>query len=208
MIDTIQDIIRRIIGVILLREKTFEDIAKDPSATWQAAIIVTVVALLSAFSAAVSAAIFSVGFGAANFGLGLAENVVGDIGFRLPAFNGPVPAFFSTFFGAFASWLVWALVTWLIGEYIFKGDAGFAEMARVIGYAKVPQVIAGLGFIPGIGWLIRLIGWGWMLIATFVGLKTALELSNGKTILTILASGIVVFLVQQFIIDPIFVALF
>jgi hypothetical protein len=81
-------------------------------------------------------------------------------------------------------------------------------MARIIGYAKAPQILAGLGFIPGLGWLPRLIGWGWMLIATFVGVRQGLELDNGKTILTIVVSGIIVFLVQQFLIDPIFVALF
>ena len=199
---------QRILGVFLLRENVFENIGQDPSATWQAAIIVGIVGTIAAISATIRATLFGLGFGALNMALGVAESVTGDIGFRLPVLNGPVPAFLSTLAGAFVSWLVWALVTWLIGEYVFKGDTGFAEMARIIGYAKAPQILAGLGFIPGLGWLPRLIGWGWMLIATFVGVRQGLELDNGKTILTIVVSGIIVFLVQQFLIDPIFVALF
>ena len=199
---------KRIIGVFLLRENVFEAIGQDPSATWQAALIVGIVALIASISAVIRATIFGLGFGALNMGLGVAESVFGDIAFRMPALNGPVPAFMSTFVGAFVSWLVWALVTWLIGEYVFKGDTGFAEMARIIGYAKAPQILSGLGFIPGLGWIARLVGWGWMLIATFVGVKQGLELDNGKTILTIVVSGVVVFFVQQFLIDPLFVALF
>lgn len=200
--------LQRIIGVFLLREQTFEAVGQDKDANWQAAIIVGIVALVAAISAAIRATIFGLGFGALNMGLEVTESVFGDIAFRLPALNGPVPAFLSTFVGAFVSWLVWALVTWLIGEYIFKGDAGWGEMARIIGYAKAPQILSALGFIPGLGWLPRLIGWGWMLIATFIGVRQGLELSTGKTILTIVASGLVVFLVQQFIVDPIFIALF
>lgn len=200
--------IKRLIGVFLLRPKVFEDIGTDPGATWQATIVVTIVAFLSAISAAISAAIWGVGFSAANFGLGAIDGLITDIGFRLPALNGPVPAFLSTFVGVYVSWLVWAFVTWLIGEYLFKGDTGFAEMARITGYAKAPQVLSALGFIPGIGWLTRLVGWIWMLLATFVGVKQGLELSTGRTLLTILLSSAATFLINWYVVNPIFSRLF
>lgn len=199
---------QRFISVFLLRSKVFGNIGRDPDATCQAALIVANVALITAISAAISSVIWKIGFTAANVGLSVVDSTIADIGFRLPVLNGPVAAFTSQFIGFFVSWLLWALVTWLIGEYIFKGDAGFAEMARIIGYAKAPQLLAGLGFIPGVGWLPRLIGWGWMIVATFVGLRAGLELDNGKTILTIVLSATAVLLVNWFVVNPIIARLF
>lgn len=200
--------IKRLIGVFALRPQVFENIGQDPAATWQAALIVGIVGFISAVSAAISAAIWGVAFRASNFGLGVIDGAIADIGFRLPVLNGPIPAFLSTFVGAYVSWLLWALVTWLIGEYIFQGDAGFAELARITGYAKAPQILSGLGFIPGVGWIARLVGWVWMLFATFFGVKQGLELSNGKTLLTLLLSSLVTFLANWFVINPIFARLF
>lgn len=200
--------IKRVIGVFALRPNVFENIGQDPAATWQAAIIVGVIGFISAVSAAISAVIWGVAFRASNIGLGLIDGTIAEFGFRLPVLNGPLPAFLSTFAGAFVSWLLWAFVTWVIGEYIFKGDTGFAELARITGYAKAPMILSGLGFIPGFGWLPRLIGWVWMLLATYVGVKQGLELSTGKTLLTIILSSITVFIVNWFVINPIFAWLF
>lgn len=204
----ISRMLKRLAGVFLLRPNIYESIGQDPRATWEATIIVTIVAILSGISSAIAAFIFGIGFTAANVGLGLVEGVIGDIGFRLPVLNGPVPAFLSTVVGTYVSWLLWALVTWLIGEYIFKGDAGWAELARITGYAKAPQILYALGFIPGIGFVVRAIAYGWMLLTTYVGIKQGLELSTGKTLLTIALSAIAVFLVNWFVINPIFSAIF
>ena len=201
-------IIKRLIGVFTLRPQAFENIGQDPAATWQAAIIVGIVGFISAISAAISSVIWGVAFRASNVGLALVDGAFADIGFRLPVLSGPIPAFLSTFVGAYVSWLLWALVTWLIGEYIFQGDTGFAELARITGYAKAPQILSGLGFIPGIGWIARLVGWVWMLFATFFGVKQGLELSSGKTLLTVILSSLVTFLVNWFVINPVFASLF
>ena len=201
-------IIKRLIGVFTLRPQVFENIGQDPAATWQAALIVGIVGFISAVSAAISAAIGGVAVRASNVGRGLIDGAVAEIGFRLPSLNGPIPAVRSTFVGAYVSWLLWALVTWLIGEYIFQGDTGFAELARITGYAKAPQILSGLGFIPGIGWIARMVGWVWMLFATFFGVKQGLELSSGKTLMTVILSSLVTFLVNWFVINPIFASLF
>ena len=199
---------KRTIGVFLLRPKVFQGIGSDPGATWQAALIVAIVGLISAVSAAIASVIWGIGFTAANTGLNLVDRAIVDIGFRLPHLNGPLAAFTNTFIGAFVSWLLWALVTWLIGEYLFKGDTGFAEMARIVGYAKAPQILAGLGFVPGIGWLPRLIGWVWMAVATYVGVREGLEVSGAKAVLTIVCSAIAVFVANWFVVNPIIAGLF
>ncbi|MFN2137339.1 MAG: YIP1 family protein [Candidatus Promineifilaceae bacterium] len=200
--------IKRLIGVFTLRPQAFENIGQDPAATWQAALIVGIVGFLSAVSAAISAVIWGTAFRASNMGLSLIDGTVADFGFRLPVLDGPVPAFLSTFVSTYVSWLLWALVTWLIGEYIFHGDSGFAELARITGYAKAPQILSGLGFIPGVGWVARLVGWVWMLFATFFGVKQGLELSSGKTLLTIVLSSLAAFLVNWLVVNPLFASLF
>ena len=201
-------IIKRLFGVFTLRPNIFDNIGQDPAATWQAALIVGIVGFSAAVRAAISSGIWGVAFRASNLGLGLIDGAIADIGFRLPVLNGPIPAILSTFVGAYVSCLLWALVTWLIGEYIFQGDTGFAELARITGYAKAPQILSGLGFIPGIGWIARLVGWVWMLFATFFGVKQGLELSSGKTLLTVILSSLVTFLVNWFVINPVFASLF
>ena len=200
--------LRRIIRVFLLDADVFEEVGQDKGANWQAVIIVTVVALLAAVSSAVSSFLLSLGFGAANLAIGAAEGVVGDfVPFELPIFN-PVSAFFSTFVGVYVSWLLWALVTWFVGEYVFKGDAGWGEMARIIGFSMSPRVISALGFIPGIGWIARLAGWIWALLAGYKGIRVGLGISRGKTIVTIVLSFIAIFLVNWFVINPIIAAIF
>jgi hypothetical protein len=197
--------LRRILRVFLLDADVFEEVGADSEANVQAVIIVTAVALLAAISSAIRSFILTLGFGAGNILIGATEGLVGDvIPFELPLFN-PVSAFFSSLAGVYVAWLLWALVTWLIGEYVFKGDAGWGEMARIIGFSMSPRVLSALGFIPipGLGLIVGLIGWGWAILAGFIGIRQGLQLSNGKTIITIVLSLIAVFLVNQFVIGPI-----
>lgn len=200
--------LRRILRVFLLDKDVFEEVGQDSSANWQALIIVTIVAFFGAISSAIRAFILSIGFGAGNALIGAAEGLAGDIiPFDLPDFS-PISAFFSSFAGVYVAWLLWALVTWLIGEFLLKGDAGWGEMARIIGFSMSPRIIGALGFIPGIGWIAALIGWIWAIVAGYVGIRQGLQLSMGKTILTIILSLIVVFLVNHFVVNAIFTTIF
>jgi hypothetical protein len=198
---------QRALRVFLLDKRVFEAVGTDESATTDAVIIVTLVAFISAVSAAISAALFTAGFGLLNVGLGASEMLLGDIGFRLPIFN-PVGAFFSTFLSTYVSWILWALMTYLVGVYLFKGDTNFGEMLRILGFAQAPLALRGLAFFPGIGWFVSLIAWIWAIAAAFVGIRQGLELSRGKTILTIIVSMIVIFLANRWVIDPLIEAIF
>ena len=199
--------IQRALRVFLLDKRVFEAVGTDEGATVGAFIIVTFVALISAVSAAISAALFTAGFGLLNVGLGASEMLLGDIGFRLPIFN-PVGAFASTFFGTYIAWILWAVTTYLLGVYLFKGDTSFGEMLRILGFAQVPLALRGLAFFPGIGWFVSLIAWFWAMAAAFVGIRQGLELSTGKTILTIVLSIVVIFLANRYLLDPIIAAIF
>jgi hypothetical protein len=117
-------LIDRIIGVFRLDANTFEEIEADKTAINQAALVVLVVALVSALGA----------------GLGA---IYGEGSFLV--------AFISMLISAFGGWFVWSVVTYFVGTTFFGGKADLGEMMRVIGFSYAPQV---LGIIPCLGGLV------------------------------------------------------
>jgi len=103
----------RVIGVFKLNVATFEEIEHDRSATSQAAIVVAVVALLSALGSG----IFNAGG------------------------RGFFAAFLGTLIWTFVGWLIWSAVTYFVGTSLFGGQATLDEMMRVLGFAYAPQVL-------------------------------------------------------------------
>lgn len=85
---------------------------------------------------------------------------------------------------ALLGWLVWAGVTYLIGDKLLKGTATWGELLRTLGFAQTPGVLFALGFVPVLGDLVRLAAAVWMLIAGVIALRQALDFSTGKAILT------------------------
>jgi hypothetical protein len=114
----------RIAGVFRLRANTFEEIEHDESATGQAALIVAVVALLSALGSG-----FLASTGQASF----------------------LTSFVTTLIWTFVGWVLWAVISYFVGTTFFGGKATINEMLRVIGFAYAPQVLA---IIPCIGGLV------------------------------------------------------
>lgn len=194
--------LERILGVFKLDVATFEAIEHDQSATTQAAIVVGLVGLLSAISAAVGAVV-------ANNALGTLQTQLGS-DFQLPIdipTLSPIGAFLNALVGAFVAWLVWSFLTYFIGTRLFDGQADTGEMLRVIGFAQAPRLLSALGFIPCVGALLSFAGWIWALVATFVAVRQGLDIDNGKTALTVLLSFVVVILVNLFILGPLFALL-
>ena len=114
-------LVDRVIGVFKLDKDVFEEIEHDANATIEAAMIVGIVALVSAFGGAIWAAI-------------------GD--------NSVVGGFFNSIVSIFIGWFLWSAITFYVGTTLFKGKATLDEMLRVIGFAHAPQM---LGVIPCIG---------------------------------------------------------
>lgn len=117
--------INRIIGVLRLSPKTFEEIEHSEAAYGQAAIIVGSVALLSALRNG-----FLARAGGTQFLTGY---------------------FLTILVWTFISWYLWAVLSYYVGTLFFGGKAGLNEMLRVIGFAFTPQVLL---VIPCAGWLI------------------------------------------------------
>jgi hypothetical protein len=151
----------RILGVFKLDVNTFEEIERDSGATMQAAVIVAIVAFLAAV------------------GSGIGASIGGSAFFT---------SFITSLVWVFVGWLLWSLVTYIVGTMLFGGKASMDEMLRVIGFAYAPQF---LSIIPCIGWFIGIL---WSLAAGFIAVRQGLDLDNMKALLTIVV-GFIVYLI-------------
>lgn len=190
----------RVKGVFRLNAATFEEIEADESATMQAFWIVAAIALLN--SAAIALGSLLLGPELAD----LQRELMADLPFQLPILS-PAGLFVQSLVSTFLGWLLWSVTTFVIGTRLFGGQATFAEMLRVIGFAQLPRLLEVFQFIPCLGDLLSLIGLVLALAAGFVGIRQGLDLSNGRTVVTILISLLLIALVNWFIVSPILVAL-
>ena len=79
---------------------------------------------------------------------------------------------------ALVGWYVWAYITYFIGTKLLaepqtKADPG--ELLRTIGFSSSPGLIRVLGIIPGLRWIVFLIGGIWMLVAMVIVVRQALD---------------------------------
>ncbi len=151
----------RILRVIRLDPAVFREIAADPGAMAQAAIIVVVVSLLSAIGSST---------GTGNFFGSLLGNWIT---------------------GIVVGWIVWAILTYFVGTYLFHGRSSVAEMLRVLGFASAPRLLGVFGIIPCVGWIAVLIGWILALVAGFIAVRESMEFDTGNAILTVVISWLI-----------------
>lgn len=189
---------QRMLGVLKLDINTFESIEHDPNATGQAAIIVTIVAILSAIG----------GFFGAQASVATLESFSEQLGGEFPmeamAAISPGSLAFSAFIGTFVSWIVWSLLTYLIGTALFKGKATIGEMLRVLGFAQTPQLLNLFSFIPCLGVIISIFASIWTLVAGFIAVRQGLDIDNFQTVVTVLLSWLVALFINLCVLGPIF----
>jgi hypothetical protein len=85
---------------------------------------------------------------------------------------------------AVVGWLLWAGITYLIGDKVLGGTATWGELLRTIGFAQSPGVFYLLAIIPILGGLVRIAVSIWVLVAGIVAIRQALDFSTGKAVLT------------------------
>ncbi len=100
------------------------------------------------------------------------------------AAGGGIGAIIGGVIAAVLGWLLWAGITYLIGDKLFGGTATWGELLRTIGFAQAPGVLYVLAIIPLLGWLVRLVVGIWILIAGIIAIRQALDFSTGKAVLT------------------------
>lgn len=92
---------------------------------------------------------------------------------------------------ALLGWLIWAGVTYLIGDRLLGGTATWGELLRTLGYAQAPGVLFVLGIVPLLGGLISFAAALWTLAAGIVAIRQALDFGTGKAVLTAILGWIV-----------------
>jgi len=101
--------------------------------------------------------------------------------------------------GALVGWYLWALLTWLIGTKFLpeaQTEADVGQLLRTIGFASSPGLIRIFGWVPILGVAVQAAAWIWMLVATVVAVRQALDYtSTGRAILVCLIGWFVNLLV-------------
>jgi len=79
-------------------------------------------------------------------------------------------------------WIMWSFVTYIIGVKVFpepQTKADFGTLLRTVGFSNSPGVFAILAFVPIVGtlffYLVIII---WMLVATVIAVRQALDYTN------------------------------
>ena len=142
------DIQGRILHAAKLDAQLYEEVEHDESALGQA----TTVVVLSALAA-----------GIGSFGIGgLTGLVTGTL-------------------AALLGWYVWAFLTYYIGTRLLpepQTRADHGQLLRTIGFASAPGLIRVVGIIPGLGAIVFTVAGVWMLVATVIAVRQALDYTS------------------------------
>ena len=87
---------------------------------------------------------------------------------------------------AFVGWLLWAGITYIIGDKLLGGTATWGELLRTLGFAQAPGLLLVFGVIPGLRVIVALLVGVWTLVAGLIAIRQALDFGNGKALLTAL----------------------
>jgi hypothetical protein len=98
--------------------------------------------------------------------------------------------------GILVGWIGWAIITFLVGTLLFKGETNVSEMLRVLGYANAPNLLGLLSFIPCIGWLFPLVGGLLALVAGVLAIREAMDFDTGSAIVTVIIGWLIVIATQ------------
>jgi hypothetical protein len=102
------------------------------------------------------------------------------------------PSIIGTLIGALVSWIIWAGITYVIGDKMFGGTATWGELLRTLGFAQAPRLLLVLGIIPVFGRLVWVAVAIWVLIAGIIAIRQALDFSTQKALLTALVGWAIV----------------
>jgi hypothetical protein len=151
-----------------LQPATFEEVEHDQAATSQAALVVAAV-------------------GVANGIAWIATNgIVGLI-------TAPIVQLIG--------WAIASFVLLVVGTKLFPGkntEADMGQMLRTLGFAQSAGLFGVLAIVPILGWLVLFLVWIWMIVATVVAVRQALDYDDTlKAVVVCVVAWVIMFVVQM-----------
>ena len=172
----------RMMRAARLDPQVYEELEHDLTATGQALTVVVVVAVAS------------------GIGHALGEILGGHPGTALGGFIAGIVT-------ALLGWAVWSFLAYIIGTKLFGGIATYGELLRTIAFAQSPGVLNILNFIPILGGLLSLVVGLWILAATIIAMRQALDFDTTKAVLTAIVGFFAYIILAAILVAP-FAALF
>jgi len=102
---------------------------------------------------------------------------------------------------ALLGWAVYAWITFFVGTKLLGGRADWGEVARGLGFASAPRALLILAFIPVLGALLGFAVAIWVLVATVVALREALDFSTARAIGTAVIGWLVQLIVLALVVS-------
>src|ERR1700741_2885926 len=124
------------------------------------------------------------------------------------AYNGGTTTMVIAVCSAIISWLLWAVLTWLVGTKVFGGTADIGEMMRTLGFAQAPRILLVLGIIPVLGTIVGIAVWVWTIVTAVIAIRQALDFDTGKAVLTAIICFVIIWVVTVFVVVAIMGMLF
>jgi hypothetical protein len=87
-------------------------------------------------------------------------------------------------FAALSMWLIWAGITYLIGDKLLGGTATWGELLRTLGFAQAPGVLAVVGAFGPLSGITEAVVSIWLLFTGIIAIRQALDFGTGKAVLT------------------------
>jgi hypothetical protein len=113
--------------------------------------------------------------------------------------GGGAQAVFGGLIAALVGWLLWAGMTYMIGDKLLGGTATWGELLRTLGFAQAPGMLFLLGIIPRIGSVVIVIVAFWLLVTGVVAIRQALDFGTGRAIATALLGFIPYAIMRAFL---------
>ncbi|MCH8006983.1 MAG: hypothetical protein IH888_12265 [Planctomycetes bacterium] len=104
--------------------------------------------------------------------------VLGSVAAGVGAGQGGLIAMLMVAAAALIGWFVFAYLTYWIGTRLLpepQTSATHGELLRTIGFANSPSILRVLGVIPGLRDMVFLVTGIWMLVATVIAVRQALD---------------------------------
>src|SRR5688500_11727090 len=154
-------LIDRAMRAAKLEAAVYEEVEADSTATTQAGTIVVIGAVAAGLAA----------------GLGTPGSLIGNV------IEGIV--------GGLLGWAVYAYAAFFVGTKLLAGPethADWGQVARTLGFANAPRALLILGVIPGLFAIVSFVVGIWVLIATVIALRAALDVSTGRAVAVAIVS--------------------